>query len=98
MIIVFAILTAVCGYGCFTLSKKLTIKEDEVQALLFKVEDLEYSIERLKDNLKDVEFKRDIELQAYATTVDNLRNGHDSEKIELEVTEVISKPKRKPRK
>jgi len=98
MTTIFIILTCILGYGCYTLSKKLTIKEDEVQALLFKVEDLEHSIKLSKDNLKDSEFKRDIELQAYTTTVDNLRNGYDSENFESEVTEVISKPKRKPRK
>ena len=98
MMIVFAILTAVCGYGCYTLSKKVTIKDEEIEALTFKIMDLEHSIKLLKDNIKDSEFKRDIELQAYATTVDNLRHGYDSEKIELEVNEVVSKPKRKPRK
>lgn len=98
MSIVFIILTCILGFGCYKLSKKLTIKDEEIDVLTFKIMDLEHSIKLLKDNLKDSEFKRDIELQAYATTVDNLRHGYDSEKIELEVNEVISKPKRKPRK
>jgi ribosomal protein L4 len=95
MTTIFIILTCVLGYGCYTLSKKLTVKDNEIEVLTFKIMDLEHSIKLLKDNLKDSEFKRDIELQAYATTVDNLRNGYDSEKFESEVTEVVSKPKRK---
>ena len=98
MTTIFIILTCILGYGYYTLSKKLAVKDNEIEVSTFKIMDLEHSIKLLKDNLKDSEFKRDIELQAYATTVDNLRNGYDSEKFKSEVTEVVSKPKRKPRK
>ncbi len=96
-IIILGILVTGLGIGCYQLNSKLIVHKSEFDAYEHEVLELEHKLFTLLGTINSLEARRLIELEAYETTVTNLRAGFDSEKFETE-PEVISKPKRKPRK